>query len=41
MTPYLIAAHEGIIWWVMLTLVPVEIVFNVSEGDLDRPEVSP
>jgi hypothetical protein len=41
MTPYLIAAREGIIWWVMLTLVLVEIVFNAIEGDLDRRGVSP
>ena len=28
MTPYLIAAREGIIWWVTLTLTPVEVVFD-------------
>jgi hypothetical protein len=41
MTPYPIAAREGIIWWVMLTLVPVEIVFNAIEGELDRRGVPP
>ena len=28
MTPYLIAAREGMIWWVTLTMIPVEIVFD-------------
>jgi hypothetical protein len=36
MTPFLIAAREGIIWWVTLCLIPVEIVFDAIEGELDR-----
>ena len=36
MTPFQIAAREGIIWWVTLTLIPVEIVFDAIEGELDR-----
>jgi hypothetical protein len=35
-TPYLIAARQGIILWVTLTLIPVEIVFDAIEGELDR-----
>ena len=34
-TPYLIAARQGILW-VTLTLIPVEIVFDAIEGELDR-----
>ncbi len=41
MTPYLIAAREGIIWWVTLTLTPVEIVFDAIEAEIDRRGVSP
>jgi hypothetical protein len=40
MTSYLIAARVGIIWWVTLSLIPVEIVFDAIEGELDRGEVS-
>ena len=31
MTPYLIAAREGIICWVTLSLIPVEVVFDWLE----------
>jgi hypothetical protein len=41
MTPYLIAAREGIIWWVTLTLMPVEIVFDTIEAEIDRRKVPP
>ncbi|SHJ36766.1 hypothetical protein SAMN05444159_0435 [Bradyrhizobium lablabi] len=41
MTPYLIAAREGIIWWVTLTLMPVEIAFGAIEAEIDRRVVSP
>ncbi len=36
MTPYLIAAREGMIWWVTLTMIPVEIVFDAIEDELNR-----
>ena len=35
-TPYLIASRQGIILWVTLTLITVEIVFDAIEGELDR-----
>jgi hypothetical protein len=41
MTPYLIAAREGMIWWVTLTMIPVEIVFDAIEDELDRRGRSP
>ena len=41
MTPYLIAAREGIIWWVTLNLMPVKIVFGAIEAEIDRRVVSP
>jgi hypothetical protein len=41
MTPYLIAAREGIIWWVTLTLTPVEVVFDWPEDEIERRPVSP
>jgi hypothetical protein len=41
MTPYLIAAREGIIWWVTLTLTPVEVVFDWLEDEIERRPVSP
>ena len=36
MTSYLIAAREGMIWWVTLTLMPVEIVFDWLEDEIER-----
>jgi hypothetical protein len=41
MTPYLIATREGIIWWVTLTLIPVEVVFDYLEDEIERRWVSP
>lgn len=41
MTPYLIAAREGMIWWVTLTMIPVEIVFDAIEDELNRRGRSP
>jgi hypothetical protein len=38
MTPYLIAAREGIIWWVTLNLM---IVYGAIEAEIDRHVVSP
>ena len=35
-TPYLIAAREGIIWWVTLAMMPVEIVLDAIEAEIDR-----
>ena len=32
-TPYLIAARQGIILWVTLTLIPVEVVFEWREKE--------
>jgi hypothetical protein len=31
MTSYLIAAREGMIWWVRLTLMPAEVPFDWLE----------
>src|SRR5258706_2334599 len=36
MTPYLIAAREGIICWVTLSLIPVEVVFDWLEDEIER-----
>ena len=41
MTPLLIAAREGIIWWVTLTLIPVEVVFDYLEDEIERRRMSP
>ena len=41
MTPYLIATREGMIWWVTLTLMPVEVVFDRLEDEIERRRVSP
>jgi hypothetical protein len=41
MTPYLIGAREGMIWWVTLTMIPVEIVFDAIEDELDRRRRTP
>ena len=35
-TPYLIAVRQGIILWVTLNLIPVEVVFDAIEDELDR-----
>ncbi len=36
MTPLLIAAREGIVLWVTLTLMPVEVVFDCLEDEIER-----
>jgi len=36
MTPFLIAAREGIICWVTLSLIPVEVVFDWLEDEIER-----
>ncbi len=36
MTPYLIAARAGIICWVTLALMPVEVVFDWLEDEIER-----
>jgi hypothetical protein len=41
MTPLLIAAREGIIWWVALTLMPVEVACDWLEDEIERRRVSP
>ncbi len=41
MTPYLIAARTGIILWVTLALVPVEITFDCLEAEIERRGVLP
>ena len=41
MTPNPIAAREGIIWPVTLTLMPVEVVFGYLEDKIERRRVSP
>jgi hypothetical protein len=41
MTPYLIATREGMIWWVTLTLMPAEAVFDWLEDEIERRKVSP
>jgi hypothetical protein len=35
MTPYLIAARAGIICWITLTLMPVEVVFDWLEDEIE------
>jgi hypothetical protein len=41
MTPCLIAARTGIILWITLALVPVEITFDCMEAELERRRVLP
>jgi hypothetical protein len=41
MTPCLIAARTGIILWVTLALVPVEITFDCLEAAIERRGVLP
>jgi len=41
MTPCLVAAREGMIWLVTLTLMPVEVVFDWLEDEIERRPVSP
>ena len=41
MPPLLIAVREGIICWVTLTLMPVEVVFDWLEDEIERRRVSP
>jgi hypothetical protein len=41
MMSYLIAAREGMIWWVTLTLMPVEVAFDWLEDEIERRRVSP
>jgi len=41
MTPCLIAARTGIILWVTLALVPVEITFDCLEAEIERRGVLP
>lgn len=36
MTPYLIAAREGIICWITLSLILVEVVFDWLEVEIER-----
>ena len=36
MTPYLIAARAGIICWITLSLIPVEVVFDWLEDEIER-----
>ena len=36
MTSYLIAAREGMIWWVALTVMPVEVVFDWLDDQIER-----
>jgi len=38
---FLIAAREGIICWVTLSLIPVEVVFDWLEDEIERRQVSP
>jgi hypothetical protein len=37
----LIAARDGIIWWVALTLMPVEVACDWLEDEIERRRVSP
>jgi hypothetical protein len=41
MPPLLIAVREGIICWVTLTLMPVEVVFDWLEDEIEQRRVSP
>jgi hypothetical protein len=41
MTPCLIAARTGIILWVTLALVPVEITFDCLQAELERRRALP
>ncbi len=41
MTHYLIVAREGMIWWVAITLMPVEVLFDWLEDEIERQPVSP
>ena len=39
MTEYLIAARAALILWTSLAVMPVEVVFNVIEAELERRSV--
>jgi hypothetical protein len=41
MTDYLIAARAAIILWTTLAVLPVEIVFDAIEAELNRRGVEP
>ena len=41
MTHHRIAAREGIIWWVTIILMPVEVLFDWLEDEIERQPVSP
>ena len=41
MTPMLIATRAGIVLWVTLALMPVEILFDAIEAEIARRQVKP
>jgi hypothetical protein len=41
MTEYLIAARAAIILWTTLAVMPVELVFDAIEGELERRGIEP
>jgi hypothetical protein len=36
MTPWLVSARAGIIIWLTIALIPVEIVFDAIEDEIER-----
>ena len=41
MTPMLIAMRATIIWWVTVSLTPIEVVHDAIEAELERRGVQP
>jgi hypothetical protein len=39
MTTMLIAMRVAIIWWVRVSLTPIEVVYDAIELELERPDV--
>jgi hypothetical protein len=41
MTTMLIATRAAIIWWVAVSLAPIEVVYDAIEAELERRDVAP
>ena len=41
MTTMLIIMRAAIIWWVRVSLMPIEVVYDAIESELERRDMSP
>ena len=39
MTTFLVAMRAAIIWWVSVSLMPIEVVYDAIESELERRDV--